>query len=67
MNFDIQLFLSAVGLAFAFEALPWILFPEKMRSFMMQFALSPTSQLRIVGLVALFSGLAIVWAAKYIT
>ncbi len=63
MNFDTQLFLAALGLAFVFESLPWILFPSAMRNFLLSLATAPTSQLRGMGFIAMTFGLAVVWLA----
>ncbi len=64
MNFDAELFLCAVGLAFIFEALPWILAPHAMRNYLLSLAQMPSSSLRIMGLVAMSLGLGVIWLAR---
>ncbi len=63
MLFNTELFFSALGLAFVFESLPWILAPNSMRAFLLSLATAPTAQLRIMGLTAMGMGLGIVWLA----
>ncbi len=64
MNFDTNLFLSALGLAFVFESLPWILSPGSMRNFLLSLTTLPSSQLRLMGLFAMGLGLFIIWLAR---
>ncbi len=64
MNFDIDLFLCALGLAFIIEGLPWTLFPESMRKVMLFMTISPASHLRRMGLVGIGVGLLIVWLVR---
>ncbi len=63
MNFDAQLFFSALGLALVFESLPWILSPTSMRTFLLSLAMMSAGQLRSMGLVCMGIGLGIVWLA----
>jgi len=64
MNFDISLFLIALGLAAVLEALPWLLSPERMRDAMMKLAELSPEQLRIGGFVLLAAGLLLCAAGK---
>lgn len=64
MNFDFTLFLSALGLAFMLEGLPYILFPEQMRRVLQQLDEQGAPSLRRMGLAALFLGLLILWLAR---
>ncbi len=64
MDFDIQLFLTAVGLAFILESLPWILFPSSMRNFLLSLATQSTGQLRMMGLFAMGLGLLVIWLVR---
>lgn len=59
MQFDSELFFSALGLALLLEALPYILFPEKMLAFLRQLGEGDAGGLRRTGLVGLGVGLAI--------
>ncbi len=64
MNFDLELFLAALGLAFIFESLPWTLFPEAMRKAMLHMTITPSSQLRRMGLFGIGLGLLIIWLVR---
>lgn len=64
MTIDWTLFFSAVGLAFVFEALPWLLAPDRMRETLLRIAQSPVDDLRKWGALLLGLGLVIVWAAR---
>ncbi len=64
MNFDLELFLCAIGLAFIIEGLPWALFPESMRKAMTFMTISPSAQLRLMGLLGIGMGLLIVWLVR---
>ncbi len=64
MNFDGELFLCAVGLAFIFEALPWILAPDAMRKYLFSLVQMPNASLRLMGLTAMGMGLALIWLIR---
>ena len=53
MEFNSKLFFSALGLAFILEALPYTLFPERMRQ--------GAAGLRRMGLFSLAAGLIVLW------
>ena len=55
MEFNSKLFFSALGLAFILEALPYTLFPERMRQE------EGASGLRRMGLFSLAAGLIVLW------
>lgn len=65
MEFNIELFLRALGLAIVLEGLCWTLFPGGMRRTLLQLLLLPESRLRVVGLAALALGLLLVWLASH--
>ena len=65
MEFNIELFLRALGLAIVLEGLCWTLFPGGMRRTLLQLLLFPESRLRVVGLAALALGLLLVWLASH--
>ncbi|SCM71767.1 DUF2065 domain-containing protein [Desulfovibrio sp. 86] len=60
MDFNIGLFLRALGLAIVLEGLCWTLFPGGMRRALLQLLPLPESRLRVVGLAALALGLLLV-------
>lgn len=61
MNFDLSLFLRALGLALLLEGALWSLFPRAMRRAMRHLQKAPVSQVVSAGLAAVFSGLFLVW------
>lgn len=65
MEFNIELFLRALGLAVVLEGLCWTLFPGGMRRALLSLLPLPESRLRIVGLAALALGLLVVWLASH--
>ena len=60
MEFNIELFLRALGLAIVLEGLCWTLFPGGMRRALLQLLPQPESRLRAIGLIALAVGLGLV-------
>ena len=61
MEFDGRLFFSALGLAFILEALPYALFPDRMRQVLRALGEEDASGLRRMGLTALACGLVVLW------
>ena len=55
-QFDMGLFMRALGLAFALEGLCWALFPGAMRRVLAQLLPLSDSGLRLAGLAALLLG-----------
>ena len=64
MEFNLELFLRALGLAIVLEGLCWTLFPGGMRRALLQLLPLPESRLRVVGLAALALGLLLVRLAS---
>ncbi|WP_457570953.1 DUF2065 domain-containing protein [Desulfovulcanus sp.] len=64
MKFDFSLFLSALGLAFVIEGLPYFLWAEKMPQILIFLSQRPPSTLRRMGLTAIILGLVIVFVAR---
>ena len=64
MEFNISLFLRALGLAIVLDGLCWTLFPGGMRRALLQLLPLPESRLRVVGLAALALGLLLVRLAS---
>ncbi len=63
MEFNLPLFLAALGLAFVLEALPWLLAPRRMREAFLFLLEMPDDKLRAWGAFLLVSGLFLTWAA----
>ena len=61
MEFNSKLFFSALGLAFILEALPYTLFPERMRQVLQTLGEEGASGLRRMGLFSLAAGLIVLW------
>jgi uncharacterized protein len=59
-----EYFLSVLGMVFVIEALPYIAFPGKVKKYLQAIVLMPDRNLRIIGLILAFSGLAILYAAR---
>ena len=61
MSFTGSLFFSALGLAFILEALPYTLFPERMRQVLQSLGEEGASGLRRMGLFSLAAGVVVLW------
>lgn len=64
MDFDLPLFLRALGLAFALEGLCWAAFPNAMRQVLSQILSEDHGSCRLIGLLSLGCGLLLVWLAR---
>jgi uncharacterized protein YjeT (DUF2065 family) len=64
MHIDWTLLLSALGLAFIIEGLPYFLWAEKMPKVLKLLAESPVSGLRRLGVTAILAGLLLVYIAR---
>ena len=58
-QFDLKLFIKALGLAFAIEGMIWAGFPKAMRDAARLAADMPASSLRIFGLIAFVVGIVV--------
>jgi stage II sporulation protein D len=58
-----KLFLAALGLALILEAIPYFVFPEKMKEFFRRIPEIPVKILRILGLVFIVLGLVLIYVA----
>ena len=58
-------FLTVLGMVLIFEGLPYFTFPEKMKVLMEKVPQIPTHWLRIFGIVAISTGLLIIYLSKY--
>ena len=50
MDFNFSLFFMALGLACCFEALPWLVAPQRFREMLQKLGELPADQLRVGGL-----------------
>ena len=57
-------FLAALGLVFVIEGLLYAAFPDAMKRMMTDVATLPGGSLRIGGLVAMATGIGIVWLVR---
>ena len=64
MQFDISLFLSALGLAFILESCLYALFPGKMKQLLLRLSLMPDTGLRRYGFGGLAVGLIVLWLSR---
>jgi len=67
MKFQINIFLAAVGLAFIFESLPYFLAPDAVKKLMVRVIGTSPSSLRLVGLVGIAAGLALVAFSRFLS
>jgi hypothetical protein len=64
MQFDWNVFLMALGLAFVLEGLPYFLFAERMPLVLRTMAEQRPAALRLLGLTAMALGLALVFVVR---
>ena len=65
MNFNVSLFLTALGLACVLEALPWLISPRKTRETLMSLLSLPEDALRRGGILLLVLGVAVCAAGRF--
>ena len=66
MDFNLSLFLMALGLACVMEALPWLISPERMREMLLNLSQLSDDRLRTGGILMLALGIAICAAGRYL-
>lgn len=66
MNFDFELFLRALGLAFVLEGLVWFAFPKGMRQVMSKVLEMGDGEVRNLGLIGIGLGLATICLAAFL-
>ena len=66
MNFNLSLFLAALGIACVLEALPWLVSPQRMREALDRLAELTDDQLRIGGVIMLILGLLICALGRFL-
>ena len=64
MQFDLSLFLCALGLAFMIESACYALFPEGMRRMLTRMIAMPPDKLRVGGLCGLVAGVVVIWIGR---
>jgi len=64
MNFDLSLFLCALGLAFAIESACYAAFPAGMRRMLVRMTALPPEKLRAGGLCGLVFGVIVIWIGR---
>ncbi len=64
MQFDLTLFLSALGLAFILESIPYFLFAERMPSILNTLAQQSPSNLRRMGFTGLLLGVLVIYLGQ---
>jgi hypothetical protein len=64
MYIDWSLLLSALGLAFIIEGMPYFLWAERMPRVLKLLAESPVSSLRRLGVTAILAGLLLIYIAR---
>jgi uncharacterized protein len=64
MQFDLAFFLSALGLAFILEGIPYFIWAEKMPKFLETMSRQPPSSLRRVGLAAIILGVMAIYLGR---
>lgn len=64
MQFDLTFFLSALGLAFILEGIPYFIWAEKMPKFLETMSKLPASSLRRLGITAIILGLLVIYLGQ---
>jgi uncharacterized protein len=59
-----EYFLCVLGMVFIIEGLPYFVFPEKVKSYIMKLQEMPDSVLRILGLSAIITGLILIYFGR---
>lgn len=65
MNFNLSLFLAALGLACVLEALPWLISPRKTRETLLELLSLPEDALRKGGILLMILGVAVCAAGRF--
>ena len=59
-------FLCVLGMVCVIEAIPYILFPNKMKEFAFFMQTQPEKTLQIIGIVVAFAGIGILYLGRYL-
>ncbi|SIO07834.1 hypothetical protein SAMN02745161_1647 [Halodesulfovibrio marinisediminis DSM 17456] len=65
MQIDWNLLLTALGLAFVLEGLPYVLFADKLPKYLREIAERGPNALRYMGLTAMSVGVLLVWLMRH--
>ncbi|MCG8532161.1 MAG: DUF2065 domain-containing protein [Desulfovibrionales bacterium] len=65
MQIDWNLLLTALGLAFVLEGLPYALFADKLPKYLRTVAASGPANIRRMGLMAMTIGVGLVWLIRH--
>ena len=57
-------FLCVVGMVLIIEGLPYLVFPEKLKTYLTKIATLPDSTLRIFGIIAIIVGLVLLYFGR---
>jgi uncharacterized protein len=57
-------FLCVLGMVFIIEGLPYFLFPEKLKTYMLKIIELPTTNLRFMGISAMIIGLILLYFGR---
>ena len=57
-------FLCVLGMVFIIEGLPYFLFPEKLKTYMMKIVELPPSTMRFLGITAMLVGLILLYFGR---
>jgi uncharacterized protein YjeT (DUF2065 family) len=66
VKIPMEYFLTVLGMVLIVEGLPYFTIPEKMKVLMEKVPQIPTHWLRIFGIVAISTGLLIIYLSKYL-
>ncbi|OPY87956.1 MAG: hypothetical protein A4E71_00750 [Smithella sp. PtaU1.Bin162] len=64
MEFRMDYFLCVLGLVFVIEGLPYFLFPEKLKIYMLKIVDLPAAKLRFLGISAMIAGLILIYFGR---
>ncbi len=64
MEFNLAFFLTALGLAFILEGIPYFIWAEKMPKFLELMSRQPASSLRRLGFTAIILGLLVIYLGR---
>lgn len=59
-----EYFLCVMGMVFIIEGLPYLAFPEKLKTYLIKLTTLPASTLRIIGISAIMIGLILLYIGR---
>ena len=60
-----KFFLCVLGMVFIIEGVPYFLFPEKLKIYLVKITAVPDSTLRFLGLTAMIAGLILLYFGRH--